>query len=130
MDETIVVNKFDLNSMVKNPTILLNAKRGSGKSVCIKHLLWYFGNVLHYPAGILCSKSESVDPFYQDFFPDSFIYDSCSDELFTKIFCSFTFFLYFCNQKHKKLSYEQKRKHYNGRLFAVQRLPKVSAVAY
>ena len=85
MDETIVVNKFDLNSMVKNPTILLNAKRGSGKSVCIKHLLWYFGNVLHYPAGILCSKSESVDPFYQDFFPDSFIYDSCSDELFTKI---------------------------------------------
>ena len=83
--ETITVGPFDLNSMVKNPTILLNAKRGSGKSVCIKHLLWYFGNVLHYPAGILCSKSESVDPFYQDFFPDSFIYDSCSDELFTKI---------------------------------------------
>ena len=69
MDETIVVNKFDLNSMVKNPTILLNAKRGSGKSVCIKHLLWYFGSILHYPVGVLCSKSEAVDPFYQKFFP-------------------------------------------------------------
>lgn len=83
--ETIIVNKFDLNTMVKNPTILLNAKRGSGKSVCIKHLLWYFSTILHYPVGVLCSKSEAVDPFYQKFFPDSFIYDSCSDELFNKI---------------------------------------------
>lgn len=83
--ESIIVNRFDLKSMVNNPTILLNAKRGSGKSVCIKHLLNYFSSYLHYPVGILCSKSEAVDPFYQKFFPDSFIYDSCSDELFNKI---------------------------------------------
>lgn len=84
-NEKLTIKKFDLNSMVKNPTIILNAKRGSGKSVCIKHLLWHFSSVLHYPVGVLCSKSEAVDPFYQTFFPDSYIYSSCSDELFQKI---------------------------------------------
>lgn len=109
--ETITVGPFDLNSMVKNPTILLNAKRGSGKSVCIKHLLWYFGSILHYPVGVLCSKSEAVDPFYQKFFPDSFIYDSCTDELFIKIL-----------NRQRKLISDNKKKQANGESIKDSRL--------
>lgn len=98
--ETIIVNPFNLNSMVQNPTILLNAKRGSGKSVCIKHLLYHFSSILHYPVGVLCSKSEAVDPFYQKFFPDSYIYNGCSDELFDKIL----------RRQRKMMSENEKRK--------------------
>lgn len=72
------IHEFDLNKLCKNPTIILNAKRGSGKSVCIKHLIYHFGNILKYPVGIICSGSEKVSPFYQYFFPDLYIYDDCN----------------------------------------------------
>jgi len=85
MEQTIRINPFNLNSLCKNPTILLCAKRGSGKSVLIKHLIHYFNSVLHYPAGVLCSASEDSDPYYKYFFPDCYIYSECNDKLFSKI---------------------------------------------
>lgn len=77
LDFQLRVHDFNLDKICKNPTIILNAKRGSGKSICIKHLIYHFGNKLKYPVGIICSKSEKVAPFYQNFFPDLFIYDDC-----------------------------------------------------
>lgn len=71
------IHDFNLDKMCKHPTIILNAKRGSGKSICIRHLMYHFGDKLKYPVGIVCSKSEKVNPFYQNFFPDLYIYDDC-----------------------------------------------------
>ena len=75
---TLKIKKFDINSMCKNPTIIINAKRGSGKSIAIRQLINHFNVVEHYRVGVLCSRSEKVDPFYGNFFPDSYIYDDCA----------------------------------------------------
>ena len=40
--DVIKANQYDLRKMVANPTILLSAKRGQGKSVYIKNLLYHF----------------------------------------------------------------------------------------
>lgn len=76
-EQTLRIKKFDLNIMCDHPTIVINAKRGSGKSVCIKHLMYYYHTVKKYPIAIVCSNSEKVDPYYKNFCPDLFIYEDC-----------------------------------------------------
>lgn len=83
-DNVLKIKTFDLNTLVSGASIVISAKRGSGKSILIRHLMYHYHNVLHFPAGIVCSKSERVDPFYKNFFPDIFIYDDC-EKAFNKI---------------------------------------------
>ena len=64
----IEVSYFDLNTICQNPTIIINAKRGSGKSTMVRELMNYFNSTLHYPVCVLCSYSEKVDPYYSFFF--------------------------------------------------------------
>lgn len=73
----IKISYFDLNNICKNPTIIINAKRGSGKSTLVRELMNYFNVVLKYPACVLCSYSEKVDPYYSDFLPPGYIYEDC-----------------------------------------------------
>jgi hypothetical protein len=77
----IKISNFDLNNICVNPTIIINAKRGSGKSTLVRELINFFNIVKKYPCGVLCSYSEKVDPYYSEFFPDSYIYDDCEKML-------------------------------------------------
>ena len=68
---------LDLNKFRANPTIVLVAKRGSGKSTCIKNLMHHFDVNAHIPVGVVCSHSEDLDPFFSEFFPPAFIFNDC-----------------------------------------------------
>lgn len=71
----IKISYFNLENICKNPTIIINAKRGSGKSTLVRELINYFNNSLKYPVCVLCSYSEKVDPYYSYFLPPAFIYE-------------------------------------------------------
>uniref|UniRef100_A0A6C0AD95 Packaging ATPase n=1 Tax=viral metagenome TaxID=1070528 RepID=A0A6C0AD95_9ZZZZ len=67
------IKNFKLKSMVDNPSIIMIAKRGSGKSWVIRSILKHL-NRTGVPGGVIISGSEKVNPFYSDFFPDLFIH--------------------------------------------------------
>lgn len=78
------VRKFELDMFASIPTILIIAKRRSGKSWLCRDLLRYFKSV---PAGIIIAKTEGKgDPFYAEFFPESYIYYNYSSNILKKIF--------------------------------------------
>ena len=101
--DVIKAKPYDLRKMVANPTILLSAKRGQGKSVCIKSLLYHFHKHEHYKVGVICSGSEKYDPFFGDCFPDSFIYDN-TDKVFEKVW-----------NRQLKIKEENKQREQQGR---------------
>ena len=74
-------NKFNLNRIKEGATCILVAKRRSGKSVAIKELIYHFDVNCGIKAGVICSHSEEVDPYYSKFFPDTFIFDDCAKML-------------------------------------------------
>jgi hypothetical protein len=76
------IKELDLQTMCANPAIVLICKRGGGKTWCCRSLLNRFRDI---PVGIIISHTEKTDPFFQDFFPDSFIYNVYKPEIFKKI---------------------------------------------
>ena len=74
-------NKFELNRLKPGATIIMVAKRRSGKSVAIKQLMHHFDTVCGIKAGVVCSHSEEVDPYYSTFFPASYIFNDCAKML-------------------------------------------------
>jgi hypothetical protein len=79
------VRKFELNMMEECPTLLLIAKRRSGKSWVCRDLLRHLKSV---PGGVIIAQSEQKadKPFYAEFFPDSYIYYEFKIEILDKIF--------------------------------------------
>ena len=82
MNGKLPIYEFNLNKMCKHPSILIITKRGGGKTWLCRTLLNHFRD---YPVGIIISHTERTDPFFQDFFPDSFIYNKYDPEIFKKI---------------------------------------------
>ena len=78
------IREFKLEWMVADPAIVLIAKRGSGKSWVVRSILEYLSKK-GIPAGIVVSKTEHMNPFYSDFFPDTFIHPEYKTELFEKL---------------------------------------------
>ena len=74
-------NKFDLNRLKPGATCIMVAKRRSGKSVAIKELMHHFDVKCGIKAGVVCSHSEEVDPYYSNFFPSTYIYSDCAKML-------------------------------------------------
>lgn len=66
------INEFDLNQMVDHPSIVMIAKRGSGKSWVVRAILQFFSKKV--PLGIIISPTDRMSSFYADFIPDSYIY--------------------------------------------------------
>lgn len=80
---SLPIREFKLEWMVSCPAIVIIAKRGSGKSWIVRDLLEHFQDI---PVGIVISPTEHLsEPFYSDFFPDSFIHDSYKTELFENL---------------------------------------------
>ena len=76
------IKEFDLNLMVPNPSILIIAKRGSGKSYIVREIMNHFKNI---PAGVVISPCDRMSSFYKYFFPDLYVHYDLGNNLLKKI---------------------------------------------
>ncbi len=82
MEGKMKINEFKLDEMCINPSIVMVAKRGSGKSWITREIIYRFSDI---PAGVIISQTEKDNPFYSTFFPDSFIYYAYDRKLIERI---------------------------------------------
>lgn len=76
------IQELNLSKMCSNAAIITIAKRGSGKSWLCRTLIVNYSDI---PVGIVISYTDTLDPFYKNFFPDAFIYNKTSPFIFKKI---------------------------------------------
>ena len=76
--KNITFDQFNMKDMCENASIVMIAKRGSGKSWVTRAILDYFRKI---PAGIIIAPTDKMSSFYGQFFPDSFIYYEYSSEI-------------------------------------------------
>lgn len=67
----IQIQRFDPRKIKDGAICLMVAKRGSGKSVLARDIMYYKRNI---PSGIVMSGTEDGNSFYSSFVPDLFIY--------------------------------------------------------
>jgi hypothetical protein len=77
------INEFDLNTMVDHPSIVMIAKRGSGKSWVVRAILQHFSRKV--PVGIIISPTDRMSSFYADFIPDTYIYFKFESETIERL---------------------------------------------
>lgn len=80
--DKLPIQQFSLDEMCENPSIIMIAKRGSGKSWITKAILDKFA---HVPAGIIISPTDKDNPFFSNFFPDTFIYYNYESKILKKV---------------------------------------------
>ena len=68
---TLNIREFNLSSIRDDATICFIGKRRSGKSFCMRELLYAKRNI---PYGSVISGSEKINPFFSDFMPDTFVH--------------------------------------------------------
>ena len=76
------IQEFDMADFVENPSIIMVAKRGSGKSWVVRAVLEHFKNV---PVGVIISPTDKNSAFYGKFFPDTYIFYEYKSELIERI---------------------------------------------
>ena len=76
------IKKFDMSQLSKDATVCIIGRRRSGKSFLVRDMMYHLKDL---PKGIVISRTESASPFFRDFIPDSFIYDSFSEPLISSI---------------------------------------------
>jgi len=76
------INKFELDMLTDNITILIIAKRESGKSVLVRAILNHFKKI---PTGIVIAPTDETNREYSDFIPESFVYHKYSPEIIAKV---------------------------------------------
>jgi energy-coupling factor transporter ATP-binding protein EcfA2 len=66
------ISKFQPASVPDGKVCLIVGKRGSGKSVLLKDLLYY---KQHFPAGVVMSGTEEGNGYFREWVPDVFVYN-------------------------------------------------------
>ncbi|XWV25130.1 A32-like packaging ATPase [Tupanvirus deep ocean] len=74
--------EFKLEKMVKDPSIVMIAKRGSGKSFITRDIIY---NYRHIPGGVVIAPTDKLNSFYKYFFPDLYIHYDIKDTILKKI---------------------------------------------
>jgi hypothetical protein len=82
-EEELNLKKFDPKTILPDATILCLGSRRTGKSFLIRDLLYHHRTI---PIGICMSGTESANPFFGDFIPDSYIYSEFDPVLLTNIY--------------------------------------------
>ena len=80
--DKLPIQEFSLDEMVINPSIIMIAKRGSGKSWIAKAIIGKFASI---PVGIIISPTEKDNPFFSSFFPDTFIFYKYESKILKKL---------------------------------------------
>lgn len=78
---SIEIKKFDPRTMKDGSVSVMIARRGSGKSVLIKDIMYYKRHL----AGIAFSGSESGNNFFGSFMPAVFIYDEFDQDALQRL---------------------------------------------
>lgn len=81
-ENKLEIKEFMLDSMCDDPSIIMIAKRGSGKSWVTRAILSHFSKI---PVGIIIAPTDRMNCFYGNFFPNSFIYYEYKSEILEKI---------------------------------------------
>jgi hypothetical protein len=74
--------EFKFKTLVADPSIVLIAPRGSGKSWLVRAILYEFRKI---PCGLIISGTERMSPFYSKFFPDSYIFYDYRTEVIQRL---------------------------------------------
>lgn len=74
--------EFHLDKMVINPSIVMIAKRGSGKSFVTRDVVYHYR---HIPGGVVIAPTDRMSAFYKFFFPDLYIHYDIKDTILKKI---------------------------------------------
>lgn len=78
------IEQFKPGQMVDHPAIVIIAKRGTGKSIMAKDLLYHLRKK---PGGVVISPTDRLDGDYKKFFPDIYIHYEITEEILQKILC-------------------------------------------
>ena len=74
--------EFKLDKMVSDPSIVMIAKRGSGKSYVARDIIHHYR---HIPGGIVIAPTDRMSSFYKYFFPDLYIHYDIKELILKKI---------------------------------------------
>lgn len=80
--EKLQIFQFKLEQMVENPSIVMIAKRGSGKSFIAREIIYSYR---HLPGGVVISPTDRMTSFYRYFFPDLYIHYDINAMILKKI---------------------------------------------
>lgn len=92
----------------KEPSILIFAKRNSGKSWLCRALVYHFRDI---PCGTIISLTEEYAPFYSKFVPDAYIHYEYKPKYLTKLFERQEIMI------NKRAEYAKIGKHIDARIF-------------
>jgi hypothetical protein len=81
-DNKFSLFEYKLEDMVINPAIVMIAKRGSGKSVITRDIIYHNRKL---PCGVVISRTDQMSEFYRFFFPDLFIHYDITSTLLGRI---------------------------------------------
>lgn len=80
--DKLPIKTFTFDMFVEHPSIVMIAKRGSGKSWVVRAILEYFRDI---PAGLIISPTDRMSCFYAKFFPESFIHYEYKSEIIERV---------------------------------------------
>lgn len=78
MTEQLHLRKFDMSVIRDDSVVCIIGKRGTGKSVLVRELLYYNQDI---PIGTVISPTEGANKFYGNIVPDIFIHDDYSEQI-------------------------------------------------
>jgi hypothetical protein len=78
------IKQFKINEMVDHCTIAMIAKRATGKSFLTREIMFQKRHSI--AAGIAISRTETLNSFYSEFIPDSYIYPEYNSDILTRIY--------------------------------------------
>jgi hypothetical protein len=78
------IKQFKINEMVDHCTIAMIAKRATGKSFLTREIMFQKRNSI--AAAIAISRTETLNSFYSEFIPDSYIYPEYNSDILTRIY--------------------------------------------
>jgi hypothetical protein len=81
----IQISEFKLKMMKRHCSIIILAKRGSGKSFLTRDILYYLHFNEKIPAGLILAPTDRMNKFYKRFFPDVFIHHDISSSIFKNL---------------------------------------------
>jgi hypothetical protein len=74
--------EFKLEKMVRDPSIVMIAKRGSGKSFITRDIIYHYR---HIPGGVVIAPTDRMNSFFKYFFPDLYIHYDIKETILKKI---------------------------------------------
>ncbi len=82
MSNEIKIREFDISNIKEDSVITLIGKRRSGKSFCMKDILYHLRNI---PQGIVMSGTENSNSHYGTFIPPAFVHNGFDKHVLEKL---------------------------------------------